>query len=203
MKFEILDKKFYWSMNDENHCINDPAKIFEYFEKSKNARYIFDDILNHIFDTRKEIINYLFVKKNSKTRDAFETTVTYKKNKIVRAYPINNSYFCEVNEKTCKKVDLKNNNVVAFITNLTNDSKVEVYLSETNFSKINCKINKVVPVIVFNLPQYAENHIYMTFYKAFKRLFLKNKNINNYPTHKPIVNAKKRANVLAMMEYKE
>lgn len=198
MEFKVIDKKFYWSMNDENHCIVDPTKIMEYFEKSKDARYIFDDILNYVFDTNKETINYLFVKKNSRTRDALATTVFFKKKEIVRAYPINNSYFCEVNEKTCKKIDLKNNNVVAFITNLTNDSKVEVYLSETNFSRYNCKVDRIIPVIVFNLPEYAEDYIYEDFYKAFKRLFLKSKvkEPGFFTTDKPIVNAKKRKQIL-------
>ena len=199
MEFKVLDKNLYWSMDNENNCTSDLLKIMEYFEKTKDAHKKFDDMLNYLFHTEDEVINYIFTKKNSRTGEAFARNVFYNKaGKIIHAYPINNSYFCGINEKTCKRADLKNNNVVAMITNIVNNNKIEVYISETNFSRYNSKINKIVPVIVFNLPEHAEERIYCTFLDAFKRLFkrTKCKTPNIHPTHKPIIDAKERKKLI-------
>ena len=196
---KIINKEFYWSMNDDNHCTEDITKLNEFFEKTKDAPKIFDKIINHLFDINKESINYLFTKKKSKTNKAIAVTAPYDKRYIPTFYyTINNSYFIGINEKTCKQIDLKNNNVVAFITNFTTDTKIEVYLSEMNFHKYYYKIDKHIPVIVFNLPEYAEERIYDLFYKAFIRLFLntKCKTPDFYITRKPIINSIKRKRVI-------
>ena len=194
---KIINKDLYWNMNDENYCINDVMKLADFFNKTKNATMVFDKIINKLFNTEQETINYLLTEKKAKTSEAIAITVQRKKENN-KYFPINNSYFIDVNEKTCKKVDLKNNNVVVFLTQITTNTNIEVYLSETNISKYNHKVNKVVPVVVFKLPEYAQEKIYNLFYKSFYKLFLNIKCKTPYvhPTHKPIVNSKRRKMII-------
>ena len=197
--FKVLDKDLYWSMIDDNRCIDNWNKYFEFLEKTKDIDKSFDKIINHLFNTNDEVINYLFTEKNSRTNEAIGNTVFYDKNmNFQSAFPINNSYFMQVNEKYCKKIDAKRNNIIAFITNITNDTKIEVYLSEINFHKYCYKINKIVPVVVFNLPEYAQEKIYTRFQDAFIRLFLKSKCLNPQirSTKYPIIDAKERKKLI-------
>ena len=197
--FKVLDKDLYWSMIDDNHCTEDINKYWEFFEKSKGIRETFDKIINHLFNTDDEVINYLFTEECSRTNEAIAQTVFRDKwFKLQRAFPINNSYFMQVNEKYCKKIDAKRNNIVAFISNITSSTKLEVYLSETNFHKYCYKVDKVVPVVVFNLPEYAQEKIYEYFQSAMVKFFQKNKCLNPqiHSTKCPIVDAKKRKKII-------
>jgi len=198
--FKVLDKDLYWSMIDDNHCTEDVNKYWEFFEKSKGAEEAFDRIVNRLFNTNDEVINYLFTEKSSRTKEALVTSASYNKYfKFNMSFPINNSYFIHVQEKQCKKIDAKKNNIIAFISNVTSNTKIEVYLSETNFHKYCYKIDKVVPVVVFNLPEYAQDKIYDLFYRSLKKIFIKNDFVNaqiNFSTHYPIANAKKRNDLI-------
>jgi len=195
---KILNKNLYWSMIDENNCIGNPLKLEEFFEKTKNARYIFDNILNYLFNINDETINYLLVENDSKMKDLFPVRIEKKNNRIKKYCPINNSYFIGITKQTCKHVDLKKNNVVIFTTNITSSSKIEVYLSETELSKYYYKVQKTVPVVVLNVPEYAQEKIYLLFYHAFNMLFqqAKCKTPSYYTTNKPIVNANKRKEII-------
>lgn len=62
--FKVLDKNLYWSMNDDNRCIDNWNKYFEFLEKIKDIDKSFDKIINHLFNTNDEVINYLFTEKN-------------------------------------------------------------------------------------------------------------------------------------------
>ena len=199
--FKVLDKNLYWSMNDENHCASDDlSKYWEFFEKSKGIDEIFDKIVNHLFNTNDEVINYLFTENGTYTKDALAMSSFYDKYfNFEMSFPINNSYFMHIQEKQCKKIDARRNNIVAFITNITKNEKIEVYLSETNFNKYYFKIDKIVPVVVFNLPEYAQNRIYSLFHSAFKRLFIKNDYVNAqiyFDTRYPIIDAEKRKKII-------
>jgi len=200
MDFKILDKNLYWTMNDENHCIGDYAKYDIFMEKTKDAAKKFDDILNYLFHTENMQINYLFTENGSTINKIFDEIPVYDtfSNKYISYFPINNSYFIRINKKMIKRVDLKNNNIVPFIVNTTNNSKIEVYISKINLHKYCYKINKIVPVIVFNLPEYAQFQIYKLFYHAFRRLFQKTtcKTPELYTTFKPIINANKRKKII-------
>ena len=174
MEYKILDKNLYWTMNDKNHCIGDYTKYSEFIEKTSDIREIFDRILNHLFNTKDEVINYLYYE--GRVSESLAVTAYYNGYRTQKEYyPINNSYFIGLNYKNAKRVDLKNNNVIAFVANITNSTKIEVYLSEVNFHKYCYKINKIVPVIVFNLPEYAQTIIYREFQSAFSRLLMKTK----------------------------
>jgi len=198
--FKVLDKDLYWSMIDDNHCTEDVNKYWEFFEKKKGAEETFDRIVNYLFDSNDEVINYLFTERGSRTEEALAISAFHNKYlKFNRSFPINNSYFTHVQEKQCKKIDAKRNNIIAFISNITSSTKIEVYLSETNFHKYCYKIDKVVPVVVFNLPEYAQDKIYDLFYMSLKKLFIKNDFVNaqiNFSTHYPIANAKKRNDLI-------
>ena len=143
-------------------------------------------------------INYLFTKSNSTINKILDEIPYYNpySNKCISYFPINNSYFIRINEKTVKRVDLKNNNIVALVVNTNNNSKIEIYVSEMNFHYR--KINKIIPTIVFNVPEYAQLQIYKLFYHAIRRLFQKTtcKTPELYTTFKPIIDINERKKII-------
>ena len=201
--FKVLDKNLYWSMDDKNHCIDNPIKYFEFIEKIKDSTRIFDDILNNLFNTKDEVINYLLWRNGSRENEIIGVTVESHGNKSESWYPINNSYFTDLRNDDIDKINIEENNVVAFIANITTTMNIEVYISEVNLKEYSNKCSKVIPAVVFNLPEYAQTTIFKMFQGAFIRLFSKTKCTcpELFVTREPIMNPVERKNKICKAYY--